>query len=219
MVKFKDIPLVEIVEELESRLDSDSEQKEQNQEYILSNLDKYIVDFHGNFSHTDKKMIMSGDEKFYIRKKEVKDHNEIKERIVEMIINEKDGWEIDGEGNYKRKNYSKRIIMFSNGFSPEQNEAIKKVLEEENGSRVTQQQQEFFMRARGIMITPNLPLFSSEYHHHTQWISNHDRIITNHTTVPDSLLIDEDRSITQQQQSALIHNAPSRYDPEILPLD
>jgi hypothetical protein len=95
MVK-ENIPQVEVVKELESELISEREQgltpeqKVQNQEYILSNLDKYIIDVHGNFFHTDEDMMVNENERVYIGKESVEDCDKIRERIVEMIINEKD---------------------------------------------------------------------------------------------------------------------------------
>ena len=50
---FYNIPPVEEIRELESELTLE-EVKKQNQEYILSNLDKYVIDVHGNFFHIDE---------------------------------------------------------------------------------------------------------------------------------------------------------------------
>jgi len=92
----ENIPQIEIVKELESELISGreqgltSERKTQNQEYILSNLDKYIIDTQGNFFHIDEDMMVNEDERFYIGKEAVEDYNKVREKLAEMIINEKD---------------------------------------------------------------------------------------------------------------------------------
>ena len=71
MVK-ENIPQTEEVRELEPELNSEEEQrltskkKKENQEYILANLEKYVVDIHGNFFHIDEDMIVNEDERVYI---------------------------------------------------------------------------------------------------------------------------------------------------------
>src|SRR2546421_2274817 len=94
---------VEEVSELEGELTP--EQKQKNQDHILNNLDKYIVDIHGNFFNTDN------DD--YIGQKSLINYEEIKEKMVEMIIKDKENWEIvmAERENYRKKGENK--IMFS----------------------------------------------------------------------------------------------------------
>ena len=136
----ENIPKIEEVRELESELTPEGErgltpeQKAQNQEYIISNLNKYIIDIHGNFFNIDEDMMVNEDERFYIGKEAVEDYDKIREEIIEMISAEKDSWEIIVGSNYRKKDHSKKV-MFSAGFSSEQNERIKRVLEGESGSQ------------------------------------------------------------------------------------
>lgn len=135
MIK-ENMPLVEEVRELVSEENKKltPEQKKENQKYILANLDKYIIDVHGNFFHTDEDMLVNEDERLYIGKEAVEDCDKIREGMVEVIIREKENWEIVNGVNYRKKD-SSGAIMFSAGFSFEQNEQIKQSLEGESRSQ------------------------------------------------------------------------------------
>ena len=64
--------------------------KEENKDYLLNNLDSYVIDSRGNFVHTDPDMME--DEHFYIAQGGLtsEGHKEIVEKIVEKIIAEKE---------------------------------------------------------------------------------------------------------------------------------
>ncbi|RHZ35658.1 hypothetical protein [endosymbiont GvMRE of Glomus versiforme] len=119
------IPLTEEVREIEA--EELEARKIANNEFIRNNVDKYLVDVHGNFCHIDSDMMDT--DYYYIGKGLVHKYERVKTIMAMMIINEKDDeknylWEIKENGNYYHKKDGK--IMFAKGFSDEQNERIKK---------------------------------------------------------------------------------------------
>jgi hypothetical protein len=62
------------------------EQKEQNKNFILANLDKYIIDGHNNFIHIGLEL---GDKNYYIENYKVNDFEEVKKKIIESITKDK----------------------------------------------------------------------------------------------------------------------------------
>lgn len=90
MIKENIIPPAEEVRELVSEEEQRLTKKKENQEYIINNLDKYIIDVNGNFFHIDEDMMVSEDERVYIGKEAVEDCDKIRKEMVEMIIREKE---------------------------------------------------------------------------------------------------------------------------------
>ena len=125
--------------------------QEQNKNLILNNLDKYLIDGKGNFVNLEKDY---DDSDYIIWKDNVKDYEEVKEKVaqeivkdkekrnkvfgkeisenlVELILSEKENWEIvyatfpDGDREptkYKHRSTGEEIIVgYTGGFSFEQN--------------------------------------------------------------------------------------------------
>jgi len=67
-----------------------NQNKEENKDYVLNNLDSYIIDSRKNFVHIDPDMME--DEHFYIAQGGLtsQGHKEIIEKFVEKIIAEKE---------------------------------------------------------------------------------------------------------------------------------
>lgn len=64
-------------------------QKEQNKNLILNNLAKYIIDGKGNFINLEKDY---DDSDYIIWKNEVKDYEEISEKVAKAIVKDKGKW-------------------------------------------------------------------------------------------------------------------------------
>ena len=62
-------------------------QKEQNKNLILNNLDKYLIDGKGNFLNLEKDYDDNG---YIIWKKEVEDYEEVKEKVAQEIVKDKE---------------------------------------------------------------------------------------------------------------------------------
>ncbi|CAJ0912878.1 11100_t:CDS:2 [Entrophospora sp. SA101] len=62
-------------------------EKETNKNFILNNLDKYIVDGHGIFYHTELGL---GDDYYCIGSELVKDYEEVKEKVIETQLTNKE---------------------------------------------------------------------------------------------------------------------------------
>lgn len=64
---------------------------EQNKNFILANLDKYIIDSRGNFYSLD--LELTGDERYFIGKELVNDCEDLEELIFKKsILNDRSKW-------------------------------------------------------------------------------------------------------------------------------
>jgi hypothetical protein len=93
-------------------------QKEENKNYILSHLNEYVVDVHGNFFNIDPEMLGEGENaRFcYIGKESLtpQDYEEIREKFGETILQEIKDWELDinevgGIENFRHKESRRKI--------------------------------------------------------------------------------------------------------------
>ncbi|RHZ36777.1 hypothetical protein [endosymbiont GvMRE of Glomus versiforme] len=103
-----------------------SQDREENKNYLLNNLDSYVVDSRGNFVHTDPDMME--DEHFYIAQGGLtsQGHKEIIEKFVEKIIAEKENWSLNTNNDYWHRPSGK--IMSRLGFSSQQSEKLRREL-------------------------------------------------------------------------------------------
>lgn len=62
---------------------------EKNRDYILANLDKYIIDGHGIFFHTELEL---ENDYYLIGSEAVKDYWEVREKVIENILKDKKRW-------------------------------------------------------------------------------------------------------------------------------
>jgi len=73
-------------------------QKKENKNYILNNLDKYIIDGHNNFINCELEL---GGDKYYIENFQVENYEEVKEKVIESLLKDKSRWD---------KVFSKKIV-------------------------------------------------------------------------------------------------------------
>ena len=103
-----------------------NQNKEENKDYVLNNLDSYIIDSRKNFVHIDPDMME--DEHFYIAQGGLtsQGHKEIIEKFVEKIIAEKENWALNTNNDYWHRPSGK--IMSRLGFTSQQSEKLRKEL-------------------------------------------------------------------------------------------